>query len=310
MKKIKIIKEEDYRKAVLDHYKQYDGGDLSTYLLNPTPAKIKKACKELLRKKNNELDQALLNQFLKEEYNKPGLFKSIQKHLKGETRTIHSEGLELIAVLIDFPYRPFSKYRKHILEQLSEEEEAKSEGESVDETVSVDVIETKELKNPVPGKKIITPKEVGLKKIIKNPIKIGVGVVVIVLLLFGVLQSNFLRSKPCMVWMDTHYEKIDCNAVGEQDFKVPPVAYDEKKFHRLKRIETDQWDTVSFFKEGGSKPNVWYAKTGNRLEFFRADYPHPVTGKALKEITRHIVDEYVFVSIEEHMKKVRDSIRN
>lgn len=53
----------------------------------------------------------------------------------------------------------------------------------------------------------------------------------------------------------------------------------------------------------------YYKKTGNRLEFFRADYPHPVTGKALREVSRYIIDKYVFTSIEKHLRKEQDSIR-
>ncbi len=142
-------------------------------------------------------------------------------------------------------------------------------------------------------------------KITDKKIQVSIGIIVVSALLFFLWKNNS-NTKQCMVWMDTHYELIDCFAIAEQEFEVPPVPYDIEKFKKLKRIQTDLWDTVSFFKNG--KPNTWYAKTGNYLEFFTENYPHPVTGKALKPVTHHIIDKYIFTSIEKHLKKVKDSI--
>lgn len=285
MKEITIITEKEYCEDIIKYYKKYEGKDLRVYLFpNPTPAGITKACVEILKKESvKKEDQTVVKKFLEQQQDVPGLFKSVQKFLKGETESISLDKLELIAILIDCPLRNFRTYRQACIRGDKNK------------------ILWKGMKTPPEGES--EPPPIGRPKI---RIKIILGIASLILILVA-LWKGLYHSKSCMVWMDTHYEKVDCDVVLERDFKVSPVAYDRKKFRTLKRIQTDRWDTVSFFKEGS--PNVWYVKTGNRLEFFRADYPHPVTGKALREVSRYIIDKYVFTSIEKHLRKEQDSIR-
>jgi hypothetical protein len=58
---------------------------------------------------------------------------------------------------------------------------------------------------------------------------------------------------------------------------------------KLKQIEV--CDTTTFFKEG--KPIVWYCKVDGKPEFFNTYGIHPETGKALRPVTKYIIEKYV-----------------
>lgn len=115
---------EDYKEEIKLKYEREKGGELSGYLCNPSPAKIRDACIYLLNNKKSVKDQNILKNFFEYEENENKI-SIIKKHdidklrplsnfLKGKTIKIQSHiSLNLIALLIDFNHRPYIEYRKN-----------------------------------------------------------------------------------------------------------------------------------------------------------------------------------------------------
>ncbi len=111
-----------YRDEILEKYKREKGGDMSSYLLEPTRKQIKEACIWLLNRRNEKYDEDILNRFFKFKEGENRLyaiervkgdkFKPIVNFLTGETKSTTPANLELISWLIDFKPRPLSIYLK------------------------------------------------------------------------------------------------------------------------------------------------------------------------------------------------------
>lgn len=109
-----------YRNEILEKYKREKGGEMSSYLLEPTRKQIKEACIWLLNRRNEKYDDSILNRFFKfkEGDNKLSViedmksdkFRPIVNFLIGETKSTSPANLELISWLIDFKTRPLSVY--------------------------------------------------------------------------------------------------------------------------------------------------------------------------------------------------------
>jgi len=111
-----------YRNEILEKYKRERGGEMISYLLEPTRKQIKEACIWLINRRKEKYDDLILNRFFqfKENENKiyaiertkGDKFKPIVNFLTGETKSTTPANLELIAWLIDFKPRPLSVYLK------------------------------------------------------------------------------------------------------------------------------------------------------------------------------------------------------
>ncbi len=111
-----------YKNEILEKYKREKGGEMSSYLLEPTRKQIKEACMWLLPRRNEKYDEGILNRFFKFkdgenklyaiERMKGDKFKPIVNFLTGETKSTTPANLELISWLIDFKCRPLSIYLK------------------------------------------------------------------------------------------------------------------------------------------------------------------------------------------------------
>ncbi|MBQ0732952.1 hypothetical protein [Aquimarina celericrescens] len=109
-----------YRDEILEKYKKEKGGEMSSYLIEPTRKQIKEACLWLLDKRKEKYDDRILSRFFKfkEGENKMHAiervngdkFKPIVNFLTGETKSTTPANLELISWLIDFRPRPLSVY--------------------------------------------------------------------------------------------------------------------------------------------------------------------------------------------------------
>ncbi|GAA4272060.1 hypothetical protein U6A24_11175 [Aquimarina gracilis] len=116
-------------KEILEKYKKEKGGEMSSYLLEPTRKQIKEACLWLLDRRKEKYDERILERFFKFkegenkmyaiERVKGDKFKPIVNFLTGETKSTTPANLELISWLIDFKPRPLSIY----LGSISKEEE-------------------------------------------------------------------------------------------------------------------------------------------------------------------------------------------
>ncbi len=134
---------EVYRDAILELYKKNDGGQLSGYLANPTPAQVKEACLFVCNNNRGRIDQEIIARFFKIEGNKDGIkviegfnngkLKSTSDFLKGKSKSNSAPRLDLVALLIDFNPRPYAKFQKNTeSDTVAESEEGKLVGTVID----------------------------------------------------------------------------------------------------------------------------------------------------------------------------------
>ncbi len=119
-----------YMNEILEKYKKEKGGEMSSYLLEPTRKQIKEACLWLLDRRKEKYDERILDRFFKFkegenkmhaiERVKGDRFKPIVNFLTGETKSTTPANLELISWLIDFKPRPLSVYLGSIYESDKE----------------------------------------------------------------------------------------------------------------------------------------------------------------------------------------------
>jgi hypothetical protein len=105
--------------------------------------------------------------------------------------------------------------------------------------------------------------------------------IVMVVLVWG-LNKTVFTPKNCMIWMEDHYEKIDCN---NPEINGYSVKLDEELLEHFRKVSYS--DTLTFFNLYG-KPLIWYSKSNGVYELFTYHGLHPVTGKTLKPITETI----------------------
>ncbi|GAA3520509.1 hypothetical protein GCM10022393_38430 [Aquimarina addita] len=118
-----------YRNDILEKYHREKGGEMSSYLLEPTRKQIKEACIWLLNRRNEKYDDSILNRFFKFkegdnklsviEEMKSDKFRPIVNFLIGETKSTSPANLELISWLIDFNPRPLCVYLRS--DEISDE---------------------------------------------------------------------------------------------------------------------------------------------------------------------------------------------
>jgi len=154
-----------YRNEILEKYKQEKGGEMSSYLLEPTRKQIREACIWLLNLRNQKYDESILNRFFKfkEGENKLAViekmksdkFRPIVNFLIGETKSTTPANLELISWLIDFKDRPLSVYLKSGQENNSVIESPK---ETEKKYAYEEKYITKDYKTEIPETKVIQGK--------------------------------------------------------------------------------------------------------------------------------------------------------
>ncbi|WP_395063378.1 hypothetical protein [Flavobacterium sp.] len=264
---------EEYKKEIKAKYELEKTAIYSSFLLQPSRAQLRKLCIERFKENKKTDDLLSFNLFFGFEFSSDNLnklkaqtdkFRPIETFLKGETDLMDLEGINLAAILVDFNRRPFTKYCK-----------------TESETYLIEKVE-KNLDSEMTTKN-------GPKNKLKK--KIGIGM----LCLFGLFSTSYIgknfiaSSYKCMQWTGDQYELVDCEnekkGIGSF-YEVKP--YDANTFE-LKRIEIS--DTTTFFKYG--KPQVWYHKMNNEIEYFNTDGKHPVTSKDLKPITKYMIKTHL-----------------
>lgn len=106
------------------------------------------------------------------------------------------------------------------------------------------------------------------------------------LIILGVSIYLYATRQRWMIWEDDHYVE---------------VKFDDKYGTRLKLYKQDRIDNFSrvdadcntvFFNPDGS-PRIWYGRNKDGvLQYFTDLGLHPETGKTLKKITNHMIDNY------------------
>ncbi|HBD25665.1 hypothetical protein [Flavobacterium sp.] len=271
---------EAYKKAIRAHYEIEKQGKYSSFLINPSRAKLRQLCEERLKESNEKEDKLSFNLVFGFEYdagNRNKLksltdkFRPIETFLKGETDLSDIEAINITALLVNFKPRPFRVFNTNSFGVQPENEELSTNKEETNE----------------PSIKIQKPEP---RKNFKKKIAIGV-LGLIGLTSIGYTAKTIIAPEPqCMQWQKKHYEVVDCN--GENQLGLLKqhdiIPFDE---HQSKLIKIEVSDTTTFFKNG--KSLYWYCKVDGEPEFFNTHGVHPETGKALKPVSKYIIEKYV-----------------
>lgn len=284
-----------YQKEVLEKYKRNKGGELSTYLLNPTSRLIKQACILLLDKRTSTDDNNILNcffQFRDEESRIREVksfdndrFKPIVYFLKGKTSTTSDENIELISWLIDFKPRPLRQYLKsdNLISEIDDSKPEIIHKSGGLDKLNVDNLERKKEEEKKRRRRIIT-----------ISISVAFGMTMLVLGIqnwpLNILKNNS-KGVECMTWADSLYIPISCDTGPFSKFgtKVEPLRPID--LQNMKKVEV--YAGYPFFTDT-DKPRVWYYKNdNNEHEYFTAPGLHPVNEETLRKITPYIIQTYV-----------------
>ncbi|MFV5688903.1 hypothetical protein ACM55M_09805 [Flavobacterium sp. ZT3R25] len=285
---------EDYKAAVKLKYELEKIGTHSSFLLNPSRAKLRKLCGELFKNNTNTDDLKSFSAFFQFDFvlncsnklkDQTDKFRPIETFFKGETDLTDIEAVNIAAILVDFNPRPYLKFSKQeafkkenilitSIESADTEDVfgvakiVKNKSSSSDQSIQPSSLEKKELR--IFQKKLVIP-----------------GLVVVAMLSgFGYI---FLPKKECMQWQKDHYEAVVCEtkAVGIVNlYSTMPL---NKNMLNFRKIEI--CDTTTFFKH--NKPLLWYYKTRDHLDFFNGPGFNPENEKPLKPITQYMVDKYI-----------------
>jgi hypothetical protein len=273
----------DYEEAIRAEYEEKKlllyGGQLSS----PSPRTIKELSL-LCYDGANPRDRETLARFFE---NRPGrdLRRDIEEFslnrlrtlcmfLKGETGSTARNGLELIALLIDFKPRPlheFLKTESHPPAAAS----APAAGDTPSGIIVNSLADHLEIKDKHPDRP-------GINKSIVLLAAIAAAVV---------LYLSWQHDCSVLVWHKDHYEKYDCEIAGDS-LGIKFTPYNEALLRNMRKVTVDS--LTPFFGKDGT-PRIWYAKVApGKLEFFTAPGLHPETGKTLRPITDYMIRKYVY----------------
>lgn len=290
---------EEYKKAIITRYEEEKMGKYSDLLLDPTPANLKRLCLLISEEEMRFSDLATFRHFFcfKSEEDIPKWiknfdtekFKPLSTFLKIRTNLKDYRSANLIAVLVDFNQRPYTKFLDTSYPENSEipKNSIPNTGLSPREHFSERMAISK-------------PDENSHQLMIKQPMSKRV---MLLLSLFGaILFSAFVLKDvfddKCMIWKGDHYEKIDCDenrVFGEMSYDNV-VALNKDVLENFRRIEV--CDTTTFFIN--DRPMIWYIKQDGKCEFFSCNGIHPITRKPLRPITKHMVEKHI---LKVHNKK-------
>ena len=275
-----------YKKAIKTKFEIEKTGKFSEYLLEATPAKLKKLSALLFEIKQNSIDEGIFRKFFNWNETEDKIkqikrfdtdkFRPFQNFLIRNTDISNIESVNLIAVLVDFHPRPYLKFRNKDF-VLNEE---------ISELTTTEELGTTAIK-PI----YIEGFDVVKKFPLKKKVLLSLVAVLIIASLGFSIKSICFPNKNGMVWSNDHYEAVEFEKMSSTKDIVP---IDEKVLDNFRKITV--YDTTTFFKNGNiDKPLVWYGKDPKTREheYFNQPGTHPVTGKILKPITKYIIQKYI-----------------
>lgn len=285
-----LINFDDYLKEIRAYIAIAKEGTRSNFIQKTTVVSLRKYCLYLFDEGLNNADEQnfrLFFQIKKDDDLRTGIqkfdadkFRPIKNFIDGKTENPSQVNIELIAILLDFNPRPFSKFSKSNLSEnatIQKEEELKSFVETKNEVVARNDTE-------------IAIKNESATYLSKNNLirKVGIGSLV-VLSFFGV-KNTFFKEKECMQWQEDHYVRVECKSqkLGFSNYSEAVIPYDEIEFQRKKITVCD---TTTFVRN--EKPIIWYSKKNNVVDFFNMNGENPENGADLRKVTTHIIKTYV-----------------
>lgn len=285
---------DDYLKAVRLQCEEEKNGKYGDYFSVPSPAQLRNLCLVLFDNKLSKIDEAIFRIFFQvkeEEDLRKAIenfdvvkFRSVRNFFTGKNEKTNMNTLNLIAVLVDYPSRPYNRFLKDDTYPI----------ELPIQEVSVTAIQTQEKNTPQQEEHDIAydPRKnyqnSNTKPRSKHKVLI-LFVIAISLLTGGYVTKNVcFPEKQCMQWQEDHYEIVDCEVRGIMD--ISPIIASDENVVELRKVRLKKG--MEFFKY--KKPLYYYYKVSkDSVEFFNAPGLHPITNEPLKKITPHMIDKYI-----------------
>lgn len=270
-----------YKEVVVNAYFQKRAKGEDDWLNRLTRDRIRRQCSQKIENGLERRDERTLHRFLEMDLTDADYltairdtdgddFQGFKNFLDNPGIKTSQENVELLAWLIDFPDRPYSKY----LDAGKDRPDISEEEEVVPPTTDQDE-ETRQPQKSTPPEIRPTPPPVNRKvwRWLLGPAGLLIGALVWWLL----PQDN-----KCMYWDNDHYVATSCS-VPRLD--TPLIAFDGAKlrgFRRIKRV-----DTLTGYSVG----RLWWARVGDSIEVFTAEGRHPLhPDKKLKKVTDYVVN--------------------
>jgi hypothetical protein len=287
----------DYRKAIFKAYNEHlRNGDV-ILLSDPTETNVHNELLRLLKLNLPEEDIKTIKDWYGIDQNedayriikekKVNKFKSLSEFLKGKNKTLNVISLNVIAILIDFSPRPFSRFKTHWNKESYQDfpKEAKPTDVVAEDTLRRDfIVNGKSKPKPLKQYKTWTGKR-------RQILKLGLGIFSS-LILFTVIYDLFFNEKNnCMAWIHNKYEIVPCNTEFlDQKGVIVQVNNGAINIENFRQISPNQ--QTAFYDSTGN-PQVWYAnnQTGSP-EFFNQRGNHPITQVPLKPVPLQLVAQY------------------
>lgn len=148
------LNEDDYKEAVRSKFEKEKDGIYSNYLNNPSQANLRDLCWKIFKSNENTDDLNAYSDFFKFKFDSNNedtsttytdKFKKVGRFFKRETKPAKIDTINFAAVLVDFEFRPFAKFKKYYNNGQKNTEEEKN---LIDETETVEDFEIEsEVKN-------------------------------------------------------------------------------------------------------------------------------------------------------------------
>lgn len=285
---------EDYKAAIKLKYEMEKIGSHSSFLLNPSRAKLRKLCGELFKNDAKADDLKSFSAFFQFDFvpncsnklkDQTDRFRPIETFFKGETDLTDIEAVNIAAILVGFNPRPYLKFLKS--ETLKKEDSLINDIESV-VVPKVTGEDKMAINNNMENEGIIQQSYLVKKQMrfLQTP---QIITAMLLILILGGFGYWFLPKKTCMQWQKDHYEAVVCETEELGIVNLYSKLPMNENMITFKKIKVS--DTTTFFKH--NKPVLWYCKNGDHLDFFNGPGFHPENEKTLKPITQYMIDKYV-----------------
>lgn len=292
-----------YKEALKARYHEIKHLDHSDFLLEISWARLRNLCSEVYTENDNMDDCRTFELFLgfkpnestkKKMIDQTDKFRPLVTFLKNETELSDKVGADLLAVLLDYKYRPFNKFKtleEHELEVIKSNQDVLGEDVRIKTPkASEENVSQEKNKSTVNEEGRTNDEEKRRKR--KNVLFVLLLIFIITVLGF-ISYATFFPERKCLQWQSDHYEMVSCDEkmeIGRNGIE----ACSDALLH-FRKITPDS--TIEPFKNG--KPNLWTGRgLSGAIEYFNSPGTgkHPVTYVALKPITHgravKLVEQY------------------
>lgn len=297
-----------FKEDVISYYEQIKSqGGLSVELENPSPAKLKSYILVRFNRGDLRADKDTLEEIFNAERRYTDLetaidkfetdkFRALQYLMIGRTSESKEPFIKLLAIIIDFQPRPFSKWRedyqaKSLAQNLTSEptqiedhlNECSNEG-----PIGESQFTPRSEQPPVPHEeeKNTSRIQLLLKPFLVSKNRFKLRAAVITLLVTGIFTTvYYLTPKQCMCWVKDQYIAVDCSDKSQLN---EIIATDDRIEYFKKIMRPDTLTTAHVNR-------VWYSKINHEVEFFTnaGSGSHPtIKSRSLKAATAHILEKY------------------